>query len=328
MRLCLFISPSTYPVHLTEWLRETSDTLGLRHAERHLLAAGASGSEPRQRKALEGVAFDRYLDDLKQLNFTTSRITEEEPLSAPATMQMNRILAAGLSQRLNAAPSEEAIVEALLLGYRLIDTAQAYENEALPHWLPGAEVGKAWQLSKLSREDIFIATKLSDDRSCKRRKAKAGAGAPAAEKVEDDVHRSVTSGDTACLTAARSWQDLEELYDEGILRSLGVSNFNYDDLPLGSLGQCALRLAAEVKPFFLLLAGLRLRVYWFEMAIWMFFTGNIEEIRGIIKPSGMRCLASFLGGRQKEGSYPNYHAESRVQLSYASAMRVKHFQSL
>jgi diketogulonate reductase-like aldo/keto reductase len=35
-------------------------------------------------------------------------------------------------------------------------------------------VGEAWQLSKLPREEIFIATKLSDDRSCKRKKAKVG----------------------------------------------------------------------------------------------------------------------------------------------------------
>lgn len=121
---------------------------------------------------------------------------------------------------LNGKKGKEAIVQALHMGYRLIDTAQAYENEV--------EVGEAWQLSKLPREEIFIATKLSDDRSCKRKKAKALVSLQLKKLKTSYIDQYMLHG--PCPGMLGAWKDLEELYDEGVLRSLGVSNFNYDDL--------------------------------------------------------------------------------------------------
>ena len=52
---------------------------------------------------------------------------------------------------LNGPAGEAAITEALRLGYRLLDTAQAYGNEA--------ELGSALKRSGVPREEVFIATK-------------------------------------------------------------------------------------------------------------------------------------------------------------------------
>lgn len=60
---------------------------------------------------------------------------------------------------------KKAILTALELGYRLIDTAQMYDNEDI--------VGKAVQESGLSRQEIFITTKLYRP-STSYQKAKAG----------------------------------------------------------------------------------------------------------------------------------------------------------
>lgn len=205
----------------------------LRLAERQLLAVGAGGSEPRQRKALDGarLAFDQYLDDLKQLNLTAP--SEQNELEAAMPKQLNHLnrsvhLSNGLEMprlglgttMLNGKKGKEAIVQALHMGYRLIDTAQAYENEV--------EVGEAWQLSKLPRKEIFIATKLSDDRSCKRKKAKALVSLQLKKLQTSYIDQYMLHG--PCTGMLGAWKDLEELYDEGVLRSLGVSNFNHDDL--------------------------------------------------------------------------------------------------
>lgn len=60
---------------------------------------------------------------------------------------------------------KDSIIEALQIGYRLIDTAQMYGNEEI--------VGEAIKESKINREDIFITTKL-DQSSAGYQEAKKG----------------------------------------------------------------------------------------------------------------------------------------------------------
>lgn len=110
---------------------------------------------------------------------------------------------------------EGAITYALNIGYRLIDTAAVYHNEA--------GVGKAVNNSRVPRNEIFITTKLWNDRHGFNEALKAFEESmkrldmayvdlylihwPVGEKVED------------------TWKAFERLYSEDRAKSIGVSNF-------------------------------------------------------------------------------------------------------
>ncbi len=111
----------------------------------------------------------------------------------------------------------ETVVRAFQAGYRHIDTAAAYGNEA--------EVGQAIHAAGLQREDVFITTKcFNDDHG--HQKAKQ-AFKRSLEKLEMDyvdlylIHWPVPSTDLYVET----WQAFIELEQEGLVRSIGVSNF-------------------------------------------------------------------------------------------------------
>jgi 2,5-diketo-D-gluconate reductase A len=110
-----------------------------------------------------------------------------------------------------------AVATALETGYRSIDTAAIYGNEA--------GVGRALAASSLPREELFVTTKLwlADLGRASTRDALA----TSLEKLGLDhvdlylIHWPGT--DTAAYL--ESWQALEELRSEGLTRSIGVSNF-------------------------------------------------------------------------------------------------------
>ena len=116
----------------------------------------------------------------------------------------------------------DAVAEALRVGYRSIDTAAAYGNEA--------EVGEALRDSGIDRDDLFVTTKLWNSEQG------AETTRPAFEKSLAAlgldyldlylIHWPVPSRD---LHVA-SWQEMERLQAEGLVRSIGVSNFNRDHL--------------------------------------------------------------------------------------------------
>ncbi|CAK9003636.1 Glyoxal reductase (GR) (Methylglyoxal reductase) [Durusdinium trenchii] len=133
---------------------------------------------------------------------------------------------------LNGEKGKEAILEAFRLGYRLVDTAQSYGNEAgsgdtaqrlftcslqIHGRTSEAELGSAWRSSGLPRHQLFLVTKLSEDEGCRRKRAKA--------LVRQQLKLMQTNYIDQCPSS-----DLEELYDEGVVRSLGVSNFNLEEL--------------------------------------------------------------------------------------------------
>ena len=110
---------------------------------------------------------------------------------------------------------KQAILQALELGYRLIDTAQMYQNEEI--------VGQAVKDSGLARIDVFLTSKLNQS-SNSYQKAKAG--------IEQSLNRMQTDYIDLMLIhepyeeAPEMYRALEEAYQAGKLRSIGVSNFN------------------------------------------------------------------------------------------------------
>lgn len=114
---------------------------------------------------------------------------------------------------------EKCVLQALETGYRLIDTAQSYFNEE--------EVGNAVVKSGISRNEIFITTKIWIDNygyeNCKK-------------SVEESLRKLKTDYiDLVLLHQPFSdyygaWRALEELYEQGKIRAIGVSNFYPDRL--------------------------------------------------------------------------------------------------
>ena len=122
-------------------------------------------------------------------------------------------------------PPEEtadAVAEALRVGYRSIDTAAAYGNEA--------EVGEAVRSSGIDRAELFVTTKLWN--SSQGTKPTREAFERSMEALGLDyldlylIHWPVPSQDLY----VQSWQAMEQLQADGRIRSIGVSNFNPDHL--------------------------------------------------------------------------------------------------
>ncbi len=111
------------------------------------------------------------------------------------------------------------VSEAISLGYRLIDTAMIYGNEVA--------VGGGIKKSGIKREELFVTSKLwVDDMGYEQ--AKKGFQT-SLDKLGLDyldlylIHRP--RGDVQ-----GSWKAMEELYKEGIIKAIGVSNFEPDQL--------------------------------------------------------------------------------------------------
>ncbi|GIP70778.1 oxidoreductase [Lactiplantibacillus pentosus] len=114
---------------------------------------------------------------------------------------------------------EAAVTAALKAGYRLIDTATAYQNEEA--------VGRAIKNSGLKREDLFITSKLwVSDFTYER--AQRGIDASLKRLGLDYMDLYLLHqpyGDTM-----GAWRALEEAYHAGKIRAIGVSNFYADQL--------------------------------------------------------------------------------------------------
>ncbi|MEK4273943.1 aldo/keto reductase [Paenibacillus sp. FSL R7-0026] len=129
------------------------------------------------------------------------------------------IIGFGVYQVPDADECENTVYEALKAGYRLIDTAAGYLNEEA--------VGRAIKRSGIAREELFITTKLwiqdAGYESAKRAFAKS------LSKLQLDyldmylIH--MPFGDYY-----GAWRAMEELYREGKIRAIGVSNFLPDRL--------------------------------------------------------------------------------------------------
>ncbi len=124
------------------------------------------------------------------------------------------ILGFGVFQVPDASQCEQSVYDAIQAGYRLIDTATAYENEEA--------VGKAIRRSGVPREELFVTTKLWIQ----------DAGYESAKKAFDTSLNKLGLNylDLYLIHMPYgdiygSWRAMEELYKEGKIRAIGVSNF-------------------------------------------------------------------------------------------------------
>lgn len=125
--------------------------------------------------------------------------------------------------------TENAVLAALKAGYRHIDTAAIYHNEA--------DVGAAIRKSGIPRKEIFITTKLWNADH---------------DDPEDALDQSLRSLHVEYVDLylihwpveklrANTWKTMERLYNEGVCKAIGVSNYTLKHMK-------ELLLEAEVKP--------------------------------------------------------------------------------
>ena len=109
---------------------------------------------------------------------------------------------------------ERCVSDALSVGYRLIDTAQAYANEE--------GVGAAIAKSGIRREDIFLTTKVWISNAGEEKAAKS---------IDESLHKLQTDYiDLLLIHQAYgdvfgTWRAMEKAYRDGKVRAIGVSNF-------------------------------------------------------------------------------------------------------
>lgn len=109
---------------------------------------------------------------------------------------------------------ERCVSDALEVGYRLIDTAQAYQNEE--------GVGNAWRKSGIKREDLFLVTKVWISNNGEEKAAKS---------IDESLRKLQTEYiDLLLIHQAYgdvfgTWRAMEKSYRAGKVRAIGVSNF-------------------------------------------------------------------------------------------------------
>jgi diketogulonate reductase-like aldo/keto reductase len=128
----------------------------------------------------------------------------------------------GVWQAENGTETKQAVEAALAAGYRHIDTAAVYRNEE--------SVGEGIRASGIPREDLFITTKLwNSDQGAGNVRA---ALETSLNKLGLDyidlylIHWPTPARDLIVET----WKEFEALKAEGLIRSIGVSNFRVEDL--------------------------------------------------------------------------------------------------
>ena len=130
------------------------------------------------------------------------------------------LLGVGVYQSPPGQTTENAVRNALMIGYRLIDTAQLYGNEE--------DVGRALRKSGVSRDDVFITTKVwnSDQgyestlQACNKSLQKLGLSYLDLYLIHWPVHGM----------SEETWKAMVRLLQEQKTRAIGVSNYDIDDL--------------------------------------------------------------------------------------------------
>ena len=114
---------------------------------------------------------------------------------------------------------ERCVMDAISVGYRMIDTAQAYLNEEA--------VGKAWKKSGVRREDLFLVNKVWHSNYGEGQTMKSID--ESLRKLQTDYIDLMLLHQPFCDRYG-AYRDLEKAYKAGKVRAIGVSNFFPDHL--------------------------------------------------------------------------------------------------
>ena len=126
------------------------------------------------------------------------------------------LLGLGVWQVPNGPDCENAVRWALELGYRHIDTAQAYGNEQ--------SVGRALRDSRVPRDEVFITTKFNPRRKDAEAEIERSLDRLGLEQVDLYIVHWPRGGPT------RAWRGMERAHERGHARSIGVSNYSASEL--------------------------------------------------------------------------------------------------
>ncbi len=143
---------------------------------------------------------------------------------------------------------ERCVSDALKVGYRMIDTAQAYGNEE--------GVGRAWRKSGIPREELFLVTKVWVSNAGEE---KAAASIDESLRKLDTDYIDLLLIHQAYGDVFGTWRAMEKAYHDGKVRAIGVSNFqagrffdfaHYADVkPMVNQLQCnALAQQKDIQP--------------------------------------------------------------------------------
>lgn len=138
------------------------------------------------------------------------------------------VLGYGMWRNKDPKEAVQGVIDALDIGFRHIDGAAAYQNEEL--------VGQGLKESGIAREELFLTSKLKND-------------AHGYDNVRREVQKTLDQLGTDYLDLylihwpvvhghgndwqtdnLETWRAFEELYDEGVLKAIGVSNFSVEHL--------------------------------------------------------------------------------------------------
>ena len=126
------------------------------------------------------------------------------------------LLGLGVWQVPNGPDCENAVRWALELGYRHIDTAQAYGNEQ--------SVGRALRDSRVPRDEVFITTKFNPRRKDAEAEIERSLDRLGLEQVDLYIVHWPRGGPTW------AWRGMERAHERGHARSIGVSNYSASEL--------------------------------------------------------------------------------------------------
>jgi diketogulonate reductase-like aldo/keto reductase len=126
------------------------------------------------------------------------------------------LLGLGVWQVPNGPVCENAVRLALELGYRLVDTAQAYGNEE--------SVGRGLRASGVPRDEVFITTKFYPARRDPEAEARRSLERLGVDRIDLYIIHWPGGGPTW------AWPGMERARERGDARSIGVSNYSLSDL--------------------------------------------------------------------------------------------------